>query len=65
MLSRLNPWLLGGIVLDLVGIVLVVQSMPEGGTGLAVGAACLVLGTLAVVRGSQGDSGPAPRRSNG
>lgn len=60
MLSRLNPWLLGGIGLDLIGIFLIVQALPDGGMRLAAGVACLAAGTAAISLGARGDSGPRP-----
>ena len=54
-----NRWLVAGGLLDLVGLGLVVWSLPEGGWPLAAGVGCLLAGALAISRAGFG-LGEAP-----
>lgn len=47
-----NPSILVGAILDLVGLGLVVWSLPEGGTPLAAGVVCLLAGAALITRAS-------------
>ncbi len=62
MFSRIHPWVLAGVALDIIGLVLIATSLPEGGVWLAAGTACFALGTLAVLYAPRKDEGEAPPR---
>jgi len=47
-----NPSIAAGAALDLVGLALVVWSLPEGGLPLAAGVTCLLAGAALITRGS-------------
>ena len=47
-----NPLIAAGAALDLVGLALVVWSLPEGGLPLAAGVACLLAGAALITRAS-------------
>ena len=50
-----NPWVAAGAALDLVGLALVVWSLPEGGLALAAGVTCLLGGAALITRASSRD----------
>lgn len=58
-----NPWIAAGAALDLVGLALIVWSLPEGGLPLAAGVVCLLGGAALITRASnrqlnQASAGP-------
>ena len=59
-----NPSVAAGAALDLVGLALVVWSLPEGGLPLAAGVACLLAGAALITRATSRNlnlAGPAAR----
>lgn len=50
-----NPRILAGAALDVIGLALVVWSLPDGGVPLAAGVVCLLAGAGLITRGSSRD----------
>jgi hypothetical protein len=60
-----NPWLLAGAALDVIGLAVVVWSLPEGGFLLAVGVVCLLAGAALITRNAGvGEATPRPSPSS-
>ena len=55
-----NPWLIAGGALDLIGLGLVIWSLPEGGWPLAAGVGCLLAGAIAISQANLGAVEPSP-----